>query len=181
MHHTSTVTDPAPTTTSTTIVVVTSTSTLAPSVETTLTSTTTLATTETAAKTEWDATIVTETQTATQTSTVHAACATSNLLGPRVSNGDWLQLFNIPVGSKAPDLVRTTAFSAYECCVECAEFTPGCQLGAYVPDQVLCAMIADPNVCPAGEVKASLNQKSFNTMPQIQFNGPCGMMGKSDR
>lgn len=111
---------------------------------------------------------------ASATKKVYAACATNNLLGPRLSNGATV----ISVENNAAKHVISEANSAQACCAQCMEFK-GC-VGSAFKNPGLCFLYyKDTNTCPA----QSANSQAYFTRQGVNAafglvvsNGACGYM-----
>ena len=156
----------------------TSTSTvIAPGVSSTITFSTTSIRTTTVLTTFVSTTTSTQTETLVNSTTSYAACATKNLLGPRVNTGNYLTTFNIRDASvsynEKPDIP-----SAYDCCAACQTGT-NCQFSVYFTgSRQSCLNIETADSCQAqpfnaGSFRLSAEQQNFTS---VYSNGPCGQL-----
>lgn len=109
------------------------------------------------------------------TTTCYAACATNNLLGPRVNSGNYLTTFSIRDFRVTFNQVPGPT-NAYECCVAC-QTGENCQFSAFsTPDG--CVNVEDPLTCPKQPFTAGLfkewTERQGST--SVYSNGPCGQM-----
>ncbi|KAL9030553.1 MAG: hypothetical protein Q9196_001341 [Gyalolechia fulgens] len=171
----------ASTTTATSTETITSTSTIVParvtetkSFSTTCTTTTTLTSSATVVSS------TTELVTASTTITSYAACATDNILGPKVDKdlviADVIDDRSNPLAPGTTEQMLLTD-SAYDCCVTC--FTSqNCQHSEYYSYN-FCGLLLNPTVCLGQDVVAGkLVLESEEERPPewgvAVSNGPCG-------
>ncbi|KAI4109543.1 MAG: hypothetical protein L6R37_000519 [Teloschistes peruensis] len=178
---TTTISGPVLTATATTISTTTSTK-VPPGVSITSTFFATTTSTNTLTQTVSSTTTSTEIVTEVSTTTSYAACATPNVLGPALSNGNFL--FNVIRSADAGggDLTNPDAASALECCIAC-QTSATCQFSFYSlgsrtgPCSVFGGGVGA--TCDnANFVAAKFNELDFSSGdngPSVS-NGPCGQV-----
>ncbi|KAI4086827.1 MAG: hypothetical protein L6R37_008383 [Teloschistes peruensis] len=175
---TTTISGPVLTATATTIS--TTTSTIVPSgVPVTSSFFATTTRTSTLIQTVSSTTTSTEIATGVSTTTSHAACATSNVLGPALSNGNFILdtggIFRMP-GQGA--ISRPDADSAIDCCIAC-QTSPTCQASSFIQDVGCLNFGGGPGaVCDnANFVARTFNEVNFDPgSERFLSNGPCGQV-----
>ncbi|THW59576.1 hypothetical protein D6D20_06384 [Aureobasidium pullulans] len=176
---TTTITAPTPVVTSTTTITSTSTITVAPPhITNTETDFTTTSTTTTSSQTTTSITSTTETITVQASTTVYAACATANLLGPKITGGDIIDVAYYNAGSGNPQL-NTGITDAYDCCVACL-LDGSCGISLFDPN-VGCSYL-NGMTCSAGQASNPAGNLNFRHQPagqnsgsSVVSNGPCGV------
>ncbi|KAK9421793.1 hypothetical protein SUNI508_05394 [Seiridium unicorne] len=150
---TATVTAPVETFTASATTTTTSTSTVVPDdVSTTLSFTSTSTEVTTTTSTATSVTTTTATAIVTATETDYAACATPNVLGPRINDGTYVTLGQAIVGIQLNTIAYT---SAYDCCVACQQSTSCVYAHALPSYECYMAIARDSGNCVAGAVTSS--------------------------
>ncbi|KAK9774131.1 hypothetical protein SCAR479_09245 [Seiridium cardinale] len=151
---TATVTAPVETFTASATTTTTSTSTVVPDdVSTTLSFTSTSTEVTTTTSTATSVTTTTATAIVTATETDYAACATPNILGPRINDGTYITSGQALIGIELNTIAYT---SAYDCCVACQQLT-SCVYAHALPSYACYVVTArDSGNCVAGAVTSNL-------------------------
>lgn len=173
------VTVPGPMLTVTTTSTATSTSTKVPSATVTLTATSIA--TVTSFVTGTITTTYSTTATMTVSTTTHAlgACATNNLLGPSLTNGNGVYDFNSPIFNYGVSVVILP--SAYDCCTACQTSTDVC-FASYYGDNSNCYLVTSAgSTLPGGVCSPTYQYGNIVIGPgagqYVVSNGPCGILG----
>ena len=126
------------------------------------------------------ATITTSGLNYTSTKTTYAACATNNLLGPRLSGGNYA---NTPIDNTPSNVGSgTNATSSYECCTICQDAVGSCDF-AYFDDAATsnkCVLYSE-STAPYANATCSHSQAGYFTSSKtakslVVINGPCGSL-----
>ncbi|KAL8938606.1 MAG: hypothetical protein Q9211_003131 [Gyalolechia sp. 1 TL-2023] len=163
---------------------ITSTSTIVParvtkteSFSTTSTTTTTLTSSVTVVSS------TTQLVTASTTITSYAACATDNILGPKVDKEDLFLVDLMTDASNPPDPGSSgqmvPANSAYDCCVRCLLSSQNCQYSVFFTNGGCGHLLNPTGSCPgqdfqAGKLKLVSEQSVNIAYGMAVSNGPCG-------
>ncbi|EXJ60358.1 hypothetical protein A1O7_04510 [Cladophialophora yegresii CBS 114405] len=127
------------------------------------------------------ATITTTQTNYTATRTTYAACATDNLLGPRLSAGNYIN--RVVDNNRANVGSGTNATSSYECCTICQDATESCDFAYFdsVATTNKCTLYRSSTATFANAT-CSHSQAGFftaNRTTENRFtviNGPCGQL-----
>ena len=119
-------------------------------------------------------------ETATTTATTYAACATPNLLGPRVIkrgefSPDYLAAPSVPEGNVVGVFVDNTP---YDCCVRCTK-QPGCIASQYDAETSFCTIynVKNKATCEPNYQAGSISREdAFRGALDIYSNGYCGVL-----
>ena len=151
---------------------ITSTSTVvSPSVTYTQTITTTVFSTIVSTSTTTSVTTTTGLTTAISTTTLYAACATDNVLGPAIQDGSYVYV--VGRTDTTTDVIEVPLTTAYDCCVVCL-LGDHCQFSQFQPD-VFCLTYVNGETCDnANFVAANVYRASFQRQPQAVSNDTCG-------
>ena len=173
---TSTVTAATPISTSIVTATITSTSTVLPSnvpVTSTFSTTQTSTTTITASSTSTITTTTTITTSVTVTS--YAACGPTNLLGPQIQNGNYIDDVEMEGISFIVDSDATTA---YDCCVACFTSPDQCQYMTFYSGSGMCQFLGYGIVCnnPGYTAGTFFQTPITSGLGLILANGPCGVV-----
>ncbi|KAI9838468.1 MAG: hypothetical protein M1837_002460 [Sclerophora amabilis] len=171
---TSTKTAATPTAVVSTTATVTETSTVVPpNVSTTLSFTTTTTASTTSTITSSSTATSTASVTETTTTTSYAACATNNVLGPRVDNGNYLtRSFYNDVDNQ---VIQVVASSGYECCVACITSTLNCHYASY--GEGACSLVAGSPRCDPNYADGTFFEGRSPPGYSLQLsNGNCGSL-----
>lgn len=170
-----TVTAARPTSTVTNTITKTETDTFIPQASTTTTFSETVTETTTSVITETSTSTVIVPVTETQTSTVtsYAACATSNILGPQIQTGQYIQ--DVYYSDRTAQVQQPPATNAYDCCVACLTGTR-CYISQFIGGT--CFTLGNGAQCnnpgyTAGYFKKTTGPNAFNS---VISNGPCGVV-----
>ncbi|KAI4186260.1 MAG: hypothetical protein L6R41_003595 [Letrouitia leprolyta] len=146
-----------------------------PGVTSTTTFSTIVAATTTVTSTITQPATTTQTETLLQDTTSYAACATNNVLDPRLNDGTYTYLFNI----NDPDVQynQKPAINGYKCCVAYVT-SDTCEFSVYVTSKAACINIENVSACPAQPFFASTFQQTVEDTRITSFysNGRCGQM-----
>ncbi|KAK3677151.1 hypothetical protein LTR78_002689 [Recurvomyces mirabilis] len=169
-------TAPTPTSTATITSTVTTVSTVVPSdVSTTLSFSNTITSVVSTATISTSIVSTTTTLTATTTTDYYVACGTSNILGPRIQDGRYLDASYYYSGQ----ISSVTAASAYDCCVACST-TPGCLFSEFFDDNSrLCLNVADTSrTCSASYLAGEFFSRNDGSASGAFYysNGYCGQL-----
>ncbi|ETI24809.1 hypothetical protein G647_04179 [Cladophialophora carrionii CBS 160.54] len=127
------------------------------------------------------ATITTTQSNYTAIRTTYAACATNNLLGPRLSAGNYIN--RVVDNNRANVGSGTNATSSYECCTICQDATDSCDF-AYFDNLATtnkCTLYRSSTAAYANAT-CSHTQAGFFTANRttgnrfVVMNGPCGQL-----
>ncbi|KAL8708743.1 MAG: hypothetical protein Q9220_006385 [cf. Caloplaca sp. 1 TL-2023] len=178
--YTTTTTIPPSTSTTTDFETVSSTSTVVPDEVTVIESfSTTSTTTTTLTSVVTDVASATERVNATTTTTIYAACATQNQLGPKVGNGQFIRYTNIFDSTGRADIQEMD--SQYDCCVSCLLSSENCQFSTMIwgPTPHRCGRLLNLAFCRGQDYGAGFaatvpDEPDFEG--QSVSNGPCGRL-----
>ncbi|KAK4556286.1 hypothetical protein LTR86_006430 [Recurvomyces mirabilis] len=169
-------TAPTPTSTATITSTVTTVSTVVPSdVSTTLSFSTTITSIVSTATISTSIVSTTTTLTATTTTDYYAACGPSNILGPRIQDGRYLDASYFYSGQVS----SVNAGSAYDCCVVCST-TPSCLFSEFSDDSgKLCLNVVDTSrTCSASYLAGEFFTRNDGSSSGAFYysNGYCGQL-----
>ncbi|KIW68838.1 hypothetical protein PV04_04758 [Phialophora macrospora] len=127
------------------------------------------------------ATITTTQTNYSAVSTTYAACATNNLLGPRLSGGNYIN--RIVDNNSANVGSGTNATSSYECCTICQDATDSCDFAFFDTAATTnkCTIYRSSTAANGGATCSHQQAGFFTTNKNTQTrwvvsNGPCGQL-----
>lgn len=111
----------------------------------------------------------TATVAATSTTTVYAACATGNILGPRLASGQYVSGVSI-----YEQYAASNATNAYDCCVACIN-SPNCDGAGFSPSHGGCILLpSNAGTCVSPQENGGAVNYGSAVSDISVSNGLCG-------